>query len=82
MTMTMDQGDDEIKYAHEYEEYLGEGRVKIFEGHPNYCPKIVRHAPHTYHYRFLPRDGTVVIGNYYCDGWARLQFSARPGRFE
>jgi hypothetical protein len=48
----------------DYEEHLGEGRVRVLLGHPAYCWNPVRHPDHVFQYRRWD-DST---GTYHCDG--------------
>jgi hypothetical protein len=70
--------DDDIKYAHEYETHLGNGRIQVYAGHPNYCQRTERHDGHTHHYRYRLSTGEVVLGRYWCDGWEQRPFPERP----
>jgi len=66
---------DQVAHSHaplraaDFEELMGGGHVRIFEGHPNYCPDPKRHEPHTFRYRYLTRSGSECSGQYECDGF-------------
>lgn len=63
--------------AADFEEPLGDSTIRIFEGHPCYCPITTRHDPHDYRYRYLRADGEPWKGSYYCDG-DPAEFAPRP----
>jgi hypothetical protein len=66
-----------IRYAHEYETHLGEGVVQVYQGHPCHCAKSQRHDGHLFRYSYRLRDGSIVNGKYWCDGWERKEFPKR-----
>lgn len=52
----------------DFEQSLGNGRVRILEGHPCYCPNTERHEPHRFEYLYLDGNGNRVEGFYDCTG--------------
>lgn len=57
-----------LRRAWDYEERLGNGAVRIYEGHPCYCPETVPHEPHEFSYIYADSRGNVVGGRYDCRG--------------
>lgn len=57
-----------LRRASDYEEYVGGCTIRIFEGHPRYCPEQTLHMPHEFGYRYLDGRGLPCRGEYLCDG--------------
>lgn len=75
--MADDAGGTVLLRALDFEEYLGDGRVRIFEGHPCYCPITTPHPGHTFTYYYLRAKDEPWRGSYYCDGDG-AEFAPRP----
>lgn len=68
---------EQLKHAKDFEEGLGNGAVRIYEGNPRYCPERRRHEPHRFEYRYLDSHDEEWKGDYLCDG-EPMTFARRP----
>lgn len=58
----------ELKHPRDFEEHVGRGAFRIYEGNPRYCPEPRRHRAHTFKYRYLDDADQEVAGEYLCSG--------------
>lgn len=61
-----------LKRAKDYEEVIEPGLVRIFRGHPRYCPNEVIHDSHFFTYEYLDGTDQSVVGEYWCNGDAAV----------
>lgn len=56
------------RHARDYEDHLGDGYIRIFEGHPCWCPIQEKHEYHQFTYTYRDVRGGIWQGSYLCDG--------------